>query len=157
MRVPQLTRASSRRHRVAGVPVAAAALLGVDGQVRRAVGDGHDRAVDGDHQQPPPPGPGRVRAAQQGEQLAQRPRPGRAPRLGDRGRGRGRGAQPVQARRQPLPDLRIAQLREQAPRQQQVNNVAGREISGARRWTRQVCSSTASTISNGTCCVSSPR
>ena len=62
------------QHRVAGGAVPAAALPGVDGQVRLAAGNGHDRAVDRADQQSPPPRPARGRAAQQEEQLAQRSR-----------------------------------------------------------------------------------
>jgi hypothetical protein len=144
------------QHRVAGGAVRAAALLGVNSQVRLAVRDGHDRAVDRDRQQPPPPRPARGRAAQQEEQLAQRPRAEPAPRLGHRGRGRDRHGQPAQSRGHAVPDLDIAQLGEQAPGQQQVNHDARRQDPHPPLG-RHVSSSTASTISNGTCCVSSPR
>ncbi len=111
--------------RVAGPAVGAAALLGVDRQVRLAVRDRHDRAVDRDRQQPPPARFRRARAAQQEEQLAQRSRAEPAPRLGHRGRGRDRDGKPAQPRGQPVPDLDIAQLGEQAPRQQQVDHDPG--------------------------------
>ena len=116
------------QHRVAGGAVRAAALLGVDGQVRLAVGDGHDRAVDRADQQSPPPRPARGRAAQQEEQLAQRRRAEPAPCLGHRGRGRDRHGQPAQPRGHAVPDLRVAQLGEQAPRQQQVDHDPGRQV-----------------------------
>lgn len=118
------------QHRVAGAAVHAAALLGVDGQVRLAVRDRHDRAVDGGHQQSPPPRLTRRRPAQQEEQLAQRPGTQPAPRLGHRGRGGGRGRQPVQPGRKPPPDLRISQPGEQAPGQQQVDHDPGRQVPG---------------------------
>ena len=118
------------QHRVAGAAGGAAALPGVDGQVRVAVGNGHDGAVNRDHQQSPPPCPARYRAAQQGEQLAQRRGPETPPRLGHRGSGRGCRAQPVQPGRQPVPDLRVAQLSEQAPAQQQVDHDPGRQVPG---------------------------
>ena len=115
------------QHRVAGGAVRAAALLGVDGQVRLAVGNGHDRAVDRDRQQSPPPRPARGRAAQQEEQLAQRSRAEPPPGLGHRGRGRDRHGQPAQSRGHAVPDLGVAQLGEQAPRQQQVHHDPGRQ------------------------------
>ena len=115
------------QHRVAGGAVRAAALPGVDGQVRLAVRNGHDRAVDRADQQSPPPRPARTRAAQQEEQLAQRSRAKPPPRLGHRGRGRDRHGQPAQPRGHPLPDLAIAQLGEQTPGQQQVNHDTGRQ------------------------------
>ena len=62
------------QRRVAAPAAGAAALLGVDGQVRLAVGDRHDGAVDRAHEQALPPRRVRGRAAQQEEQLAQRPR-----------------------------------------------------------------------------------
>ena len=113
------------QHRVAGGAVLAAALPGVDGQVRLAVGNGHDRAVDRAGQQSPPPRPARGRAAQQEEQLAQRSRAEPPPGLGHRGRGRDRHGQPAQSRGHAVPDLGVAQLGEQAPRQQQVHHDAG--------------------------------
>jgi hypothetical protein len=71
-----------------------------------------------------PPGP---RAAQQEEQLAQRPGPEAPPGLGHRGRGRDRHGQPAQSRGQPVPDLRAAQIGEQAPGQQQAGHDPGRQ------------------------------
>ena len=119
------------QRRVAGPAVRAAAVLGVDGQVRRAIRDGHDGAVDGDHQQPPPAGGRRGGAAQQEEQLAQRPGPEPAPRLGHRGRCRPGRRQTAQARGQAVPDLGVAQLGEQAPGQQQADHDPGRQIADA--------------------------
>jgi hypothetical protein len=78
---------------------------------------------------PLPPRFRRGRAAQQEEQLAQRSRAEPPPRLGHRGRGRGR--RPVQPGRQPAPDLRVPQLGEQAPGQQQVNHHPGRQVADA--------------------------
>ena len=115
------------QRRVAAPSGGTAALLGADSQVRLAVGNGHDRAVDRDRQQPPPPRPRRGRAAQQEEQLAQRPGPEPPASLGHRGRGRGRGLQPSQPGREPGPDLRVSQLGEQAPAQQQVDHDPGGE------------------------------
>ena len=60
---PAADQGQQPQHRVAGAAGRAAALLGVDSQVRCAVGDGHDGAVHGADQQPPPPGCARGRAA----------------------------------------------------------------------------------------------
>ena len=78
-------------------------------------------------QQSAPPRPARGRTAQQEEQLTQRRRAEPAPRLGHRGRGRDRHGQPAQPGGQAVPDLRVAQLGEQAPGQQQVDHDPGRQ------------------------------
>ena len=115
------------QHRVAGGAVLAAALPGVDGQVRLAVGNGHDRAVDRAGQQSPPPRPARGRAAQQEEQLAQRSRAEPPPGLGHRGRGRDRhGRSPPSPAVTRCQTCGVAQLGEQAPCQQQVDHDPGR-------------------------------
>ena len=108
-------------------PVPAAAVVGTQAGHSALPETGHDGAVHGADQQPPPARRRRGGAAQQGEQLAQRPGPEPAPRLGHRGHGRS-GRQPAQSRDQAVPDLGVAQLGEQAPRQQQVHHHAGREI-----------------------------
>jgi hypothetical protein len=107
----------------------AAVVAGVGGEapkVRGGVSDAEGGAVDGAHQQPTNPHPGRgrhrCRTAQQVKQCPQRRRAQAAAGLGERRGGRGRHPEAVQAGTPPLPDPDIAKLGEQAAGQQQVHH-----------------------------------
>ena len=117
----------------------AAVVAGLGGEgamVGGGVGDTQGGAVDGAHQQPTDPDPTegrhRGRASEQLEQRSQRRRPETAAGLGE-GRGGGGGQrEAVKAGAQPLPDLPIAQLGEQAPGHQQIHHHPGGQGTQAR-------------------------